>query len=117
MVSGTRCTSAGTTLATPAGSTHHRARGRCWAQPNKRAHCTSCPSPALAVAVGWPLPAHMSRDVVQEEGCMVPCSPNPQGDAGTGLSHPWHLLPGMVVLWGKSRVQGPRAAGGLVESG
>lgn len=42
---------------------------------------------------------------------MVPFSPNPRGDAGTGLSHPWHLLPGMVVLWGKQL--GSKALGQL----
>lgn len=32
---------------------------------------------------------------------MVPCSPRPQGVADMGLSHSWHLLPGVVTLWGK----------------
>lgn len=71
----------------------------------------SCLSPASVVAVGWPLLALISKAVVQDEDCMVPYSLNPQGDAGTGLSHPWHLLPGMVVLWGKQ--PGSKALGQL----
>lgn len=69
---------------------------------NGQAACPACPQPWWWQWVGlsWPTGAGM-RFSRRTARCHGPCFPNPQGDAGTGWSHPRYLLPGMVVLWEK----------------
>lgn len=58
MVLGPCCTSTEINLTTPTESTKH----------------SVLPIPSLAVGVTWPLLAHMSRAVVQEQGSIMPGS-------------------------------------------